>query len=410
LDIKGKLSGTMMFCPISGLNIRQKPEWKHIEFSPKSSGMMFVLGDHILVSIPNGSFNLDEIKFAMAYIDRLAEDEFHGRSYILMEDCSDVLHVSLKARQYFIQHSKKRMLMACIFINASPFLNISINLAKRLNLAGYPVETMGKYADAIRVAVKILGEYQLNHDDSAKNLIRSQFFIPSDIRGAYFLIVNPDWHLDLDGFSVHLALINKNILYSITTGYLREHHVEPINELRKMMYETIAPFGNVDFFLSNVKILEGGSRKGRRLYMNSLKNWHALHPIEMFVFCGINRFMQAALNLAKPIMPFKVRAVNDIQAGLDILNPSNKRIDESLSLSNAEIIGSKFTGTKADQHHVRKLLKFIGSIQSKEVGRGTGLGLSISHGIFKDHKGEIEVLETGSKGTTFKITLPACAE
>ena len=42
---------------------------------------------------------------------------------------------------------------------------------------------------------------------------------------------------------------------------------------------------------------------------------------------------------------------------------------------------------------------------TKEVGKGTGLGLSISYGIIKDHKGEIEVAETGPEGTTFRIKL-----
>ena len=43
---------------------------------------------------------------------------------------------------------------------------------------------------------------------------------------------------------------------------------------------------------------------------------------------------------------------------------------------------------------------------TKGVGQGTGLGLSISYGIIKDHKGEIDILETGPDGTTFKIELP----
>lgn len=43
---------------------------------------------------------------------------------------------------------------------------------------------------------------------------------------------------------------------------------------------------------------------------------------------------------------------------------------------------------------------------TKEVGKGTGLGLSISYGIIQDHKGEIDVAETGPEGTTFRIRLP----
>jgi len=43
---------------------------------------------------------------------------------------------------------------------------------------------------------------------------------------------------------------------------------------------------------------------------------------------------------------------------------------------------------------------------TKEVGKGTGLGLSISYGIIKDHQGSIDVMETSSEGTTFRIMLP----
>lgn len=44
---------------------------------------------------------------------------------------------------------------------------------------------------------------------------------------------------------------------------------------------------------------------------------------------------------------------------------------------------------------------------TKKVGKGTGLGLSISYGIIQDHKGEVEVANTGPEGTTFRIKLPA---
>jgi len=47
---------------------------------------------------------------------------------------------------------------------------------------------------------------------------------------------------------------------------------------------------------------------------------------------------------------------------------------------------------------------------TKKVDEGTGLGLSINYGIVKDYNGTIEVESVAGKGSTFKITLPACKQ
>ncbi len=63
----------------------------------------------------------------------------------------------------------------------------------------------------------------------------------------------------------------------------------------------------------------------------------------------------------------------------------------------------KDTGSGVAQENLEKL--FTPFFTTKPDGKGTGLGLSISLGIIKDHHGEIDVVETGPWGTTFRIWL-----
>ncbi|MEO6528509.1 MAG: ATP-binding protein [Gemmatimonadaceae bacterium] len=46
---------------------------------------------------------------------------------------------------------------------------------------------------------------------------------------------------------------------------------------------------------------------------------------------------------------------------------------------------------------------------TKNEGEGTGLGLSVSYGIISAHGGKIDVMSTGSAGTTFRVALPAAS-
>ncbi|MDM8537413.1 response regulator, partial [Desulfobacterales bacterium HSG17] len=47
---------------------------------------------------------------------------------------------------------------------------------------------------------------------------------------------------------------------------------------------------------------------------------------------------------------------------------------------------------------------------TKKKGKGTGLGLSVVHGIINNHTGQLKVLSTPGKGTTFEIFLPVIKE
>jgi PAS domain S-box-containing protein len=89
-----------------------------------------------------------------------------------------------------------------------------------------------------------------------------------------------------------------------------------------------------------------------------------------------------------------------------IIQDSFLMIGEQLSLRDIAVtqdLSSDLPKVRGDTNQLEQVFLIY---TTKEVGKGTGLGLSISYGIIQDHKGEIDVVETGPAGTTFRIRLP----
>jgi hypothetical protein len=87
---------------------------------------------------------------------------------------------------------------------------------------------------------------------------------------------------------------------------MEEKHIKPVEELREKVANAIRPWGNIEYIVSEVRELRGGSRKVRRMYLDSLKKWKKNHPFKMYVFCSANRFIRTAANLARdPLLLLK---------------------------------------------------------------------------------------------------------
>ncbi|MEE4359445.1 MAG: ATP-binding protein [Desulfococcaceae bacterium] len=121
--------------------------------------------------------------------------------------------------------------------------------------------------------------------------------------------------------------------------------------------------------------------------------------------------------LADPLPPVLGDANQLEQVMLNLITNARDAIGEKGE--NGEKYIEIRTGLSEDRHYVEILLKDSGKgiteenrkhvfdpfFTTKEVGKGTGLGLSISYGIIENHKGSIEVYESGPGGTTFRIRL-----
>jgi two-component system, cell cycle sensor histidine kinase and response regulator CckA len=94
------------------------------------------------------------------------------------------------------------------------------------------------------------------------------------------------------------------------------------------------------------------------------------------------------------------------------ITAENLEIDESYARMNLDarvgnyvIVAVTDTGTGIDPKTLDRI--FDPFFTTKDIGKGTGLGLSTVVGIVKSHRGFIDVDSEVSKGTRFKIYLPA---
>jgi two-component system, NtrC family, sensor kinase len=82
------------------------------------------------------------------------------------------------------------------------------------------------------------------------------------------------------------------------------------------------------------------------------------------------------------------------------------RITTSSTANRVKVIITD-TGKGIDQAHLPHI--FEPFFTTKDPGQGTGLGLSIAYGVIKRHNGFIDAESAPGKGTTFIVSLPACA-
>ncbi len=99
--------------------------------------------------------------------------------------------------------------------------------------------------------------------------------------------------------------------------------------------------------------------------------------------------------------------VNLFKNGFEAMGDSGELTVQTLGADNNVVIKVSDTG-KGIPEEIRERV-FTPFFTTKEDQGGTGLGLSICHGIITSHDGDI-TMHSGSDGTTFVITLPACPE
>ena len=356
-------------CPVTGMSLFGRPEWTNVGFGSDYSITLRVLGDNIILFQPSGSVTIHEIKEAVELIKQAeAEIKTDDRKIISIEDYSDINRVSIEARKYYIDYLKReRDIEGLVFTGLSPMLKLSIKLAKRLNIVKFDVKIVNGYSEAVKLALDMLSiDNPLPENILNNTVLQSSAALP-DITQPYNIACNDEWNLRFEDYSLRFELINDEILHSISNGFLKEEYIEDIGRMREKVNNSLGANRNFKYIIANVKPLTGVSRQVRKRYMASLIKWHELHPIEMYVFYGFNRFIRAAAALARPSIPFKVKLAKDIDSALKLISQEKTEKLEIFSLSPDTALQDKIVNN-IGQRYIDDLLCFLGNIEWEAEG------------------------------------------
>jgi len=308
-------------CPTSGLPVRRNPEWTDVHFGPDYRANVGVVGSNIVFSQPCGYITLASVKKSLDLIDRvISETVPPGQAYILIEDFSKLRGVAFDARRHFIINMRQRKRLAgLVFCSTTSLFRLSVKLGKRLYNDEREIRLAKDYPQAVKSALEILAKNNIESNDSAPNtadrIDSGQSLTPTPD-----IIKNNGWCLNLADFTIKMEIINQKVLHSISTGLLKTKHIEPLVELSQKVQDSLNSPSRVEYIVANVTNLEVGDRKTRKRYMDSLRERNQDHPLEMYIIYGANRFMQAASNLARPFLPFKIRVADSLDDALKIIS------------------------------------------------------------------------------------------
>lgn len=356
-------------CPVSGLPIQSRPEWTDLAFGSRYRLTTRVVGNRILLTQPAGFAEVKDIADSLELTDAIVREHIDGSGgYVHISDYSGMRGITREARKHYVRHMERReKLLGQFYFGVSPFFSAMIKLFKRLSLVKFNVQIVDDYAAAMSTALRLIG-------DEPGKAFHGGFIDPfqdrtlsEHIEMGRRILRCDDWRLDLDGYSVVAEVIDGRIYHAVSSGTLREHHVDPVAELRERVRRTIGLKDGFVAIVTGTADAHASHRGARRRYMASLRTWHDQYPMLLYIFYNANRFIRTAAMLAIPFMPFKVKVARDLAGAMALVDRFAGFREPSAQGGPAAM------GTVAEDppHVVHQLLQFIGDIDWERRGAPT---------------------------------------
>ncbi len=351
-------------CPASGLAVTTRPEWTNIDLGEDYSVTFKFIGDRILQGLPCGKSG--EHGMANLFKERKKVlDAMLGPNepFFEIRDYSRVHRkVTKSGRTQMVKGLKadKYRIIGYIGYNARLIVTLSMSTGSRLGKAPFPMFTVKNYETAVGEAVRAIRRKGF---DVIKLPVTSK----------------PEWNLDFPTFTSKFEILGNDVFHAVSSGFFKEKYIAPVFAMHEKIIPSMPLSKNPYYFVLGAKNVTGISRKARKMYIERIKSWYAKYPFRIYIFYGANRLLRAAINLAKPFMPFPVKTFKDFNSTLKFI----ARVRESDS---PHVIPAETVEFKKQSYHsgninkyVDELILFLGNINWESNGFDQSRTIDPSH-------------------------------
>ena len=353
-------------CSVTGLLITSRPEWTDRKIGRRYRLTTQLIGHQILFTRPSGHAELGDV-IEMVRVNDAIIQEVIGESadYVIIIDFSRIRSATRDARLYYSRYLRKRSnLMGVISFGASPLSRVLINLAKRLHAPETNIEFAKDYEKAMSAAVRMIRTGPAGRTPALLSSHYQDIGITEHYENGHHILRCDQWEFDGDDYNLIVEVIDGNIYHAISSGVLREHHVALIVQMRETVCSMVGIDHGFRAIITGTKDTYGSERSARKNFMASLKEWHAGHPMVLYVFYNANWFVRTASMMATPFMPFKIKLAPNLAGALSLVDRFSTG-DTSIPLSDSSM------PQPVDSHQqkvVNQLLRFLDNIDWERQG------------------------------------------
>ena len=336
-------------CSVSGLPITRRPEWTDIDLGNGYSVSFEFIGDRILLSRSKGWKHANRQTIKQLFRERREVlDRMLGENdtFVELRDYGHFKGISSReARDQFIAEMRKDKDRIETFIgfNAPRAVKIGFSVWGRLFRAPFPISIEKDYAAAIQKAL------------AATTLHKRAAGLPD-----HKVVPIPRETYATNTYRVEYELIDDRIVHSIGRGIYTYKDVKPSMAHFNRACALAVPGPHGCYYINGLTHISRASRKARKHYLERIIQWHADFPhFHMMIFYGANRWMKAGIHLAKHLVPFKVKIVDDLESALayiKVLDSADRRPSEPAETPDPAVTTSAYPGPP------HEILEFLGNI------------------------------------------------